>query len=338
MTIEHSEKALELALAHIEKEFGKNSVMRIGDKSVEPWPAFSTGAFSLDLALGIGGVPKGRVIEIFGPESSGKTTLALSIIAEAHKAGEASAYIDAEHALDPTYARALGVDVDNLLIAQPDTGEEALTIVERLVKTGAFGVIVIDSVAALTPRAELEGDMGQSHVGLLARLMAQAMRKLSAIANETGTTLIFVNQIREKIGIMFGSPETTPGGRALKFYASVRIDIRKIEFIKSTDGEGPPGVRTKAKVIKNKMAPPFRIGEFDIIYGKGIDSIGSTIDIAVDKGLIDKRGAWYYHNGDQLGQGRANSILELSQDLGLVRDIQKQILAGPAEYVVEEAE
>jgi recombination protein RecA len=299
------QKNLEMALSQIEKQFGKGSVMRMGEKGAMAIEAISTGALSLDLALGIGGLPRGRITEIYGPESSGKSTLALHVVAEAQRNGGICAYIDAEHALDPVYAQAIGVDIDELLISQPDTGEQALEIADMLVRSGAIDVVVVDSVAALTPRAEIEGEMGDSHVGLQARLMSQALRKLTSNLNKSRTIAIFINQLREKIGVMFGSPETTPGGRALKFYASVRLDIRRIESIK--DGVEIVGNRTRVKVVKNKCAPPFKQAEFDIMYGKGISREGSLLDIGVDLGLVKKSGAWYTYEGEQLGQGRENA-------------------------------
>jgi recombination protein RecA len=299
------QKNLEMALSQIEKQFGKGSVMRMGEKGAMAIEAISTGALSLDLALGIGGLPRGRITEIYGPESSGKSTLALHVVAEAQRNGGICAYIDAEHALDPVYAQAIGVDIDELLISQPDTGEQALEIADMLVRSGAIDVVVVDSVAALTPRAEIEGEMGDSHVGLQARLMSQALRKLTSNLNKSRTIAVFINQLREKIGVMFGSPETTPGGRALKFYASVRLDIRRIESIK--DGVEIVGNRTRVKVVKNKCAPPFKQAEFDIMYGKGISREGSLLDIGVDLGLVKKSGAWYTYEGEQLGQGRENA-------------------------------
>jgi recombination protein RecA len=294
-----------MALSQIEKQFGTGAVMKMGDKGSLAIETVPTGALALDLALGIGGIPRGRVIEIFGPEGSGKTTLATHVVAEAQRNGGICAYIDAEHAMDPIYARAIGVDVDELLISQPDTGEQALEIADMLIRSGALDVVVIDSVAALTPRAEIEGEMGDTHVGLQARLMSQALRKLTSNLNKSKTILIFINQLREKIGVMFGSPETTPGGRALKFYASVRLDIRRIEAIK--DGLEVVGNRTRVKVVKNKCAPPFRQAEFDIMYGRGISREGSVVDLGVDLGIVKKAGAWYTYEGEQLGQGRENA-------------------------------
>ena len=298
-------KALDMALGQIEKQFGAGAVMKMGDKGSMSIETVPTGALALDLALGIGGIPRGRVVEIFGPEGSGKTTLATHVVAEAQRNGGICAYIDAEHAMDPTYARAIGVDVDELLISQPDTGEQALEIADMLIRSGALDVVVIDSVAALTPRAEIEGEMGDAHVGLQARLLSQALRKLTSNLNKSQTILIFINQLREKIGVMFGSPETTPGGRALKFYSSVRLDIRRIEAIK--DGLEVVGNRTRVKVVKNKCAPPFRQAEFDIMYGRGISREGSVVDLGVDLGIVKKSGAWYTYEGEQLGQGRENA-------------------------------
>jgi recombination protein RecA len=298
-------KALDMALGQIEKQFGAGAVMKMGDKGSMSIETVPTGALALDLALGIGGIPRGRVVEIFGPEGSGKTTLATHVVAEAQRNGGICAYIDAEHAMDPTYARAIGVDVDELLISQPDTGEQALEIADMLIRSGALDVVVIDSVAALTPRAEIEGEMGDAHVGLQARLMSQALRKLTSNLNKSQTILIFINQLREKIGVMFGSPETTPGGRALKFYSSLRLDIRRIEAIK--DGLEVVGNRTRVKVVKNKCAPPFRQAEFDIMYGRGISREGSVVDLGVDLGIVKKSGAWYTYEGEQLGQGRENA-------------------------------
>jgi recombination protein RecA len=322
MTIER-EKALETALGQIEKQFGKGSVMKMGENLSLGIESIPTGALSLDLALGIGGLPRGRVVEIYGPESSGKSTLALHVVAEAQRNGGICAYIDAEHAMDPVYARAIGVDIDELLISQPDTGEQALEIAEMLIRSGAIDVVVIDSVAALTPRAEIEGEMGDSHVGLQARLMSQALRKLAGTLNKTGTIAIFINQLREKIGVMYGSPEVTPGGKALKFYASVRLDIRRVETIK--DGGEMTGSRTRVKVVKNKCAPPFRVAEFDIMYGTGISREGSILDVAVDLGIVKKSGAWYTYEGEQLGQGRENAKQFLRDSAELVVEIDDRI-------------
>ncbi len=317
------EKALEMAMSQIEKQFGKGAVMKMGEKGSMKIESVPTGALSLDLALGIGGLPRGRVTEIYGPESSGKTTLALHVVAEAQRNGGICAYVDAEHAMDPVYAKAIGVDIDQLLISQPDTGEQALEITDMLVRSGAIDVIVVDSVAALTPRAEIEGDMGDSHVGLQARLMSQALRKLTANLNKSHTICIFINQLREKIGVMFGSPETTPGGRALKFYSSVRLDIRRIESIK--DGVEVVGNRTRVKVVKNKCAPPFKQAEFDIMYSKGISREGSTLDMGVDLGIIKKSGAWFTYDGEQLGQGRENAKNFLSNNPEVMVEISDRI-------------
>jgi recombination protein RecA len=317
------EKALELALASIDKQFGKGSIMRMGDKTSLGIQAVSTGALALDLALGIGGLPRGRVVEIFGPESSGKSTLAMHVVAEAQRNGGICAYVDAEHAMDPIYAKAIGVDIDQLLISQPDTGEQALEIVDMLVRSGALDVVVIDSVAALTPRAEIEGDMGDTHVGLQARLMSQALRKLTANLNKTNTIAIFINQLREKIGVMFGSPETTPGGRALKFYSSVRIDIRRIESIK--DGAEVVGNRTRTKVVKNKVAPPFKQAEFDIMYGQGISREGSVLDLAVEHTIVKKSGAWFTYDGEQMGQGRENAKNFLKENPEIMVEISERV-------------
>jgi recombination protein RecA len=317
------DKALEMALAQIDKQFGKGSIMRMGEKGTMAIEAVPTGALSLDLALGVGGLPRGRVVEIYGPESSGKSTLAMHVVAEAQRNGGICAYVDAEHALDPVYARAIGVDVDQLLISQPDTGEQALEIADMLVRSGALDVVVIDSVAALTPRAEIEGEMGDSHVGLQARLMSQALRKLTASLNRTKTIAVFINQLREKIGVMFGSPETTPGGRALKFYSSVRLDIRRIEAIK--DGAEVVGSRTRVKVVKNKVAPPFRQAEFDIMYGKGISREGSLLDLSVDLGIVKKSGAWFTYEGEQLGQGRENAKTFLGNHPELMVEISERV-------------
>ncbi len=318
------EKSLDMALANIEKQFGKGSVMKMGDKTTLGIDSIPTGALALDIALGIGGLPRGRVTEIFGPESSGKSTLAMHVVAEAQRNGGICAYIDAEHAMDPIYARAIGVNVDDLLISQPDTGEQALEITDMLIRSGAIDVVVIDSVAALTPRAEIEGDMGDSHVGLQARLMSQALRKLTANLNKTDTICIFINQLREKIGVMFGSPETTPGGRALKFYSSVRLDIRRIEAIK--DGVEVVGNRTRVKVVKNKVAAPFKQAEFDIMYGKGISREGGLIDVGVEAGIVRKAGAWFTYDGDQLGQGKENARTFLKDNPDLANELEKKIL------------
>jgi len=317
------EKALDVALAQIEKSFGKGSIMRMGDREHLQIATIPTGSLAIDIALGIGGVPRGRVVEIFGAESSGKTTIAMHIMAEAQRAGGIAAFIDAEHAFDPTYGQALGLNLDELLISQPDTGEQALEIADTLVRSSAIDVVVIDSVAALVPRAEIEGDMGDTHVGLQARLMSQALRKLTANLSKSRTTAIFINQLREKIGVMFGSPETTPGGRALKFYSSVRLDIRRIENLK--DGAEVVGSRVRAKVVKNKVAPPFRIAEFDIIYGKGISREGSLIDVGVEEGFIKKSGAWFTYEGEQIGQGRENARQFLIENPDVARDIEKRV-------------
>ena len=312
-------KALDMAMSQIEKQFGQGSVMKMGEKATMNIEAIPTGALALDLALGIGGLPRGRVTEIYGPESSGKTTLAIHVVAEAQRNGGICAYVDAEHAMDPVYAKAIGVDIDELLISQPDTGEQALEITDMLIRSGAIDVVVIDSVAALTPRAELEGDMGDTHVGLQARLMSQALRKLTSNLNKSNTICIFINQLREKIGVMFGSPETTPGGRALKFYSSVRLDIRRIESIKN--GMEVVGNRTRVKVAKNKCAPPFRQAEFDIMYGQGISREGSVLDLAVTESIVKKSGAWYTYDGEQLGQGRENAKAFLHDNPELMVEI-----------------
>ncbi len=318
------QKALEEALLQIDKKFGKGSVMTLGDERARlDIEAVSTGSVSLDIACGIGGLPKGRIIEIFGPESSGKTTLALHVIAEAQKQGGKAAFIDAEHALDPVYARALGVKIDDLLVSQPDTGEDALEICEMLVRSGAISVVVVDSVAALVPKSEIEGDMGDSHMGVQARLMSQALRKITGVANKTGTMIIFINQLREKIGVMFGNPETTTGGRALKFYSSVRLEVRRIESIKQ--GDAIIGNRTKVKVAKNKVAPPFKVVEFDIMYGKGISKSGDILDCSVDAGLIEKSGAWYSYQGERIGQGRENVKSYLEERPELMDSLEAQI-------------
>ncbi|MEU4673377.1 recombinase RecA [Amycolatopsis sp. NPDC023774] len=317
------DKALELALAQIDKQYGKGSVMRLGEEGRTPIAVIPTGAIALDVALGIGGLPRGRVIEVYGPESSGKTTVALHAVANAQKNGGIAAFIDAEHALDPEYAKKLGVDTDALLVSQPDTGEQALEIADMLIRSGALDILVIDSVAALVPRAEIEGEMGDSHVGLQARLMSQALRKMTGAMNNSGTTAIFINQLREKIGVMFGSPETTTGGKALKFYASIRLDVRRIETLK--DGGEPVGNRTRVKVVKNKMAPPFKQAEFDILYGHGVSREGSLIDMGVDQGILRKSGAWYTYEGDQLGQGKENARKFLRDNPDIANEIEKRI-------------
>ncbi|HJL89080.1 MAG TPA: recombinase RecA [Acidimicrobiales bacterium] len=334
---EGREKALDMALGQIEKQFGHGAVMKMGDKGSMAIESVPTGALALDLALGIGGLPRGRVAEIYGPEGSGKTTLAIHVVAEAQRNGGICAYVDAEHAMDPVYARAIGVDVDELLISQPDTGEQALEITDMLIRSGAIDVIVIDSVAALTPRAEIEGEMGDTHVGLQARLMSQALRKLTSNLNKSNTICIFINQLREKIGVMFGSPETTPGGRALKFYSSVRLDIRRIEAIK--DGLEVVGNRTRVKVVKNKCAPPFRQAEFDIMYGKGISREGSVIDLAVDLDIVKKSGAWYTYEGEQMGQGRENAKTFLVENPEIMVEITDRVWreVTPAEPELEDA-
>ena len=316
-------KALDSTLGQIEKQFGQGAVMKMGDKGSMSMESVPTGALALDLALGIGGMPRGRIAEIFGPEGSGKTTLATHVVAEAQRNGGICAYIDAEHAMDPVYAKAIGVDVDELLISQPDTGEQALEIADMLIRSGALDVVVIDSVAALTPRAEIEGDMGDTHVGLQARLMSQALRKLTSNLNKSKTICIFINQLREKIGVMFGSPETTPGGRALKFYSSVRLDIRRIEAIK--DGDEIVGNRTRVKVVKNKCAPPFRQAEFDIMYGAGISREGSVIDLGADLDIVKKSGAWYTYEGEQLGQGRENAKRFLTENPEVMMEITDRV-------------
>ncbi len=316
-------KALEMALGQIEKQFGKGAVMKLGENTHMNVETIPTGAIGLDIALGVGGVPRGRIVEVFGPESSGKTTVALHIVAEAQKAGGDAAFIDAEHALDPIYAKKLGVDIDNLIVSQPDTGEQALEIAEALVRSGAIDVIVIDSVAALVPKAEIDGEMGDSHVGLQARLMSQALRKLAGVISKSKTTAIFINQLREKVGVMFGNPETTPGGRALKFYASVRLDVRRIESIKQ--GTDVIGNRTRVKVVKNKVAPPFKEAEFDIIYGLGISKEGSILDVAVNLDIVNKSGAWFSYNGQRIGQGRENVKQFLKENPDMTKEIEKKI-------------
>lgn len=317
-------KQLELAIAQIEKQFGAGSVMRLGSSDFEPWPAVPTGAMSLDRILGIGGLPRGRVVEIYGPESSGKSTLALSVVAQAQKLGLRCAYIDAEHALDPVYMQALGVDLDELLLAQPDYGEQGLEIVDKLIRTGEIGVIVVDSVASLIPKAELEGEMESAQMGLQARMMAKAMRKLVGLANQHKTLIIFINQLRSKIGIMFGNPETTPGGMALKYACSVRIDIRKKEDIKDKAGNAV-GIVSKVKIIKNKMAPPMKITEFSIIYGTGIDQYGCVLDVAIADGLFTQKGAWIYYGGELFAQGRENALTQLRDNDELFEEIKKQL-------------
>jgi recombination protein RecA len=319
------DKALAAALVQIERQFGKGSMMRLGDTDREPIPAISTGSLGLDIALGIGGLPRGRVVEIYGPESSGKTTLTLQVIAEAQKAGGTCAFIDAEHALDPIYAGNLGVDVDNLLVSQPDTGEQALEICDMVVRSGSVDVVVIDSVAALTPKAEIEGDMGDTHMGLQARLMSQALRKMTGNIKNSNTLVIFINQIRMKIGVMFGSPETTTGGNALKFYSSVRLDIRRIGSIK--EGDEVVGNETRVKVVKNKVAPPFRQAEFQIMYGKGIFHLGEIVDLGVKQGLVEKSGAWYAYKGEKIGQGKKNAAVFLKENPHIAEEIELQIRA-----------
>jgi recombination protein RecA len=330
------EKALEMALSQIDKQFGKGSIMKLGEQGHVGVEAIPTGALALDIALGIGGLPRGRIVEIFGPESSGKSTLAMHVVAEAQRNGGVCAYIDAEHAMDPIYAAAIGVNVDELLISQPDTGEQALEIADMLIRSGALDVLVIDSVAALVPRAEIEGEMGDSHVGLQARLMSQALRKLTGNLSKSRTIAVFINQLREKIGVMFGSPETTPGGRALKFYSSVRLDIRRIESIK--DGAEVVGNRTRVKVVKNKTAPPFRMAEFDIMYGKGISREGSLLDVGVELGIVKKSGAWFTYEGEQLGQGRENVKTFLSENVDLMVEISEKIKAEVGIVEVEPGE
>ena len=325
MSTDNSEKrkALEIAMGQIEKQFGKGSVMKLGDFQAMNIEAIPTGALGLDIALGIGGLPRGRIIEIYGPESSGKTTLALHVIAEAQKMNGEAAFIDAEHALDPVYAKHLGVDIDNLIVSQPDTGEQALEIAEALIRSGALDVIVVDSVAALVPKAEIDGDMGDSHIGLQARLMSQALRKLAGAINKSKTVIVFINQLREKVGVMFGNPETTTGGRALKYYASVRLDIRKVENIKQ-DGE-VIGNRARVKIVKNKVAPPFREAEFDILYGKGISKEGNILDIAVNLEIIEKSGSWFSYNGERIGQGRENVKRYLSENPEVMKELEAKI-------------
>ena len=319
----NKEKALAAALGQIERQFGKGTVMRLGDTEQVAIPSISTGSLGLDIALGIGGLPRGRIVEIYGPESSGKTTLALQVIAEAQKSGGTAAFIDAEHAMDPMYAEKLGVEIDDLIVSQPDTGEQALEVTEMLVRSGALDVLVVDSVAALTPKAEIEGEMGDSHVGLQARLLSQAMRKLTATIKQTNSMVIFINQIRMKIGVMFGSPETTTGGNALKFYSSVRLDIRRIGAVK--DGDEIVGNETRVKVVKNKVSPPFKQAEFQIMYGKGIYRMGEVIDLGVKLDLIEKSGAWYSCQGDKIGQGKANAAKYLEENPSMASDVEAQI-------------
>src|SRR3954463_4225712 len=342
MATNDREKALETALAQIDKQYGKGSVMRLGDEVRSPLEVIPTGSIALDIALGIGGLPRGRIIEIYGPESSGKTTVALHAVANAQALGGIAAFIDAEHALDPEYAKRLGVDTDALLVSQPDTGEQALEIADMLMRSGAIDIIVIDSVAALVPRAEIEGEMGDSHVGLQARLMSQALRKMTGALSQTNTTCIFINQLREKIGVFFGSPETTTGGKALKFYASIRLDVRRIETLK--DGSEPVGNRTRCKIVKNKMAPPFKQAEFDILYGHGISREGGLIDMGVEHGFVRKSGAWYTYEGDQLGQGKENARSFLRDNPDLANELEKKIkeklgigprVDAPAEEIAE---
>lgn len=320
---DEKKKALESVFHVIEKEYGTGSIMKLGDVEVSDVDAISTGSLTLDMALGVGGLPRGRIVEIYGPESSGKTTVALHVVAEAQKMGGEAAFIDAEHALDPVYAKNLGVDIDNLIVAQPDNGEQALDIAEALVRSGALDVIVIDSVAALVPRAEIEGEMGDAHVGVLARLMSQALRKLTAIINRSGTVVIFINQLREKVGVMYGNPETTPGGRALKFFSSVRLDVRRAEVIKN--GTEIIGNHTKVKVVKNKVAPPFKTAEFDIMYGEGISKEGNILDFAVDNDIIKKSGAWFSYNGEKIGQGRDNVRKYMQENKEFTEEINRQV-------------
>ncbi|NDJ11883.1 MAG: recombinase RecA [Acidobacteriia bacterium] len=323
MTELEKRKAIDLALLAMDKQFGRGTVLRLGSDNAVPVEAISSGCLSIDVALGVGGFPRGRVAEVYGPESSGKTTIALQVIAQAQKAGGTAAFIDAEHALDPTYARKLGVDIDNLLVSQPDTGEQALEIIAALIQSGALDVVVLDSVAALVPKAELEGEMGDSHVGLHARLMSQALRKLTGVVSRTNTCMIFINQIREKIGVMFGSPETTTGGRALKFYASVRVDVRRTGAIK--DGDVVIGNRTKVKVVKNKVASPFREAEFDILYGEGASREGDLIDIGVARNMVEKSGSWFSYKGERIGQGRDNARIYLKQNPDMAQALEQEL-------------
>ena len=326
-------RALDAALGQIEKQFGKGAVMKLGERSTMQIETIPTGALSLDVALGVGGIPRGRVIEIFGPESSGKTTVALHIVAEAQRGGGTAAFIDAEHALDPAYASKLGVDIDNLIVSQPDTGEQALEITEALVRSGAIDVIVVDSVAALVPKAEIDGEMGDSHVGLQARLMSQALRKLAGVISKSSTVAIFINQLREKVGVMFGNPETTPGGRALKFYSSVRLDVRKIETLRN--GSDVVGSRTRVKVVKNKVAPPFKEAEFDIIYGEGISKEGCILDMAVSMDIVDKSGSWFSYNGQRIGQGRDNARVFLKNNIAIRNEIEGKVRSTFSQKTVE---
>ncbi|MBM7786992.1 recombinase RecA [Tenggerimyces flavus] len=323
MAAQDRDKALDTALAQIERQYGKGAVMRLGDEGRAPIEVIPTGAIALDVALGIGGLPRGRVVEVYGPESSGKTTLALHAVANAQAGGGVAGFIDAEHALDPEYAKKLGVDTDALLVSQPDSGEQALEIADMLIRSGALDIVVIDSVAALVPRAEIDGEMGDSHVGLQARLMSQALRKLTGAINSSKTTVIFINQLREKVGVMFGSPETTTGGKALKFYASVRLDVRRIETLK--DGQDAVGNRVRVKVVKNKVAPPFRQAEFDVLFGEGISREGSLVDLGVENGIVRKAGAWYTYEGDQLGQGKENARKFLKDNPEIANEIEKKI-------------
>ncbi|PWL98239.1 MAG: recombinase RecA [Clostridiales bacterium] len=323
VSAEEKKKALATALSQIEKDFGKGTIMKLGENAHMNVAAIPTGSLTLDLALGIGGVPRGRIVEIFGPESSGKTTVALHIAAEVQKMGGEAAFIDAEHALDPVYAKALGVNIDNLLVSQPDSGEQALEITDALVRSGAIDVVVVDSVAALVPQQEIDGEMGSSHVGLQARLMSQALRKLSGSIAKTSCVVIFINQLREKVGVMYGNPETTPGGRALKFYASVRIDVRKVENLKQ--GDEVYGNRVRCKVVKNKVAPPFRVAEFDILYGKGISKAGEIVDIAMELGLVQKSGSWFSYNGERLAQGKDNARKAIASNPSLMKELEEKI-------------
>ena len=344
VSAEDKKKALATALSQIEKDFGKGTIMKLGENAHMSVEAIPTGSLTLDLALGIGGVPKGRIVEIFGPESSGKTTVALHIAAEVQKLGGEAAFIDAEHALDPVYAKALGVNIDNLLVSQPDSGEQALEITDALVRSGAVDVVVVDSVAALVPQQEIDGDMGSSHVGLQARLMSQALRKLSGSISKTNCVVIFINQLREKVGVMYGNPETTTGGRALKFYASVRIDVRKVENLKQ--GDEVFGNRVKCKVVKNKVAPPFRVAEFDIIYGKGISKAGEIIDVAIELGIIQKSGSWFSYNGEKVAQGKENTKKAIAENEELMKELEEKIklqgkdldLSGDDTYSLDEDE